>query len=175
MRQGGRRIRVALACDHAGFPLKEPIAAAVREAGHETVDCGCAGLEPVDYLEYTLAAVEHLADGRCERAIFLCGNGYAMAMAANRFPGVRAAVCHDSFSARTVVEMGAANALSLGSRVVGEELALELVRIWLRSEFRGDVDRYARRLARLEALERELAAPDWRKILACYAAPTRDP
>ena len=141
----------------------------LAEAGHETADCGCHGPEPVDYMDSTVVLVQEVASGACERGICLCGNGYAMAMLANRFPGIRAAVCHDSFTARTVVEMGAANVISIGARVVGGELALELVRIWLASEFRSDVERYTRRLDRLEALERELVVPEWRSILARFA------
>lgn len=159
-------MRIALASDHAGYPLKEAVARWIREAGSEPVDCGCDGLEPVDYLEFTLAAVSQLTSGQCERAILLCGNGYAMAMVANRFPGVRAAVCHDPYSARTVVEMGGANTLSLGARVVGPDLAGELVRIWLESRFRADVERYVRRLEKLEAFDRSLAATGWRPTLA---------
>lgn len=164
-------MKLALAADHAGFELKQSVARMLAAADHETVDCGCHGPEPVDYIDSTLRLVHELVSGSCTRGVCLCGNGYAMAMLANRFPGVRAAVCHDSFSARTVVEMGAANVISIGARVVGEELALELVRIWLASDFRSDVERYARRLERLEALERELVVPEWRSILARYADP----
>ena len=158
-------MRIALAADHAGFELKKSVGRMLADAGHETVDCGCHGPEPVDYIDPTLGLVQEMVSGACERGVCLCGNGYAMAMLANRFPGIRAAVCHDSFSARTVVEMGAANVISIGARVVGRELALELVEIWLASEFRSDVERYARRLERLEALERELAVPEWRSVL----------
>jgi ribose 5-phosphate isomerase B len=168
-------VKLALAADHAGFELKQSVGRMLAEAGHEIVDCGCHGIEQVDYLDPTLALVEQMVSGACERGICLCGNGYAMAMLANRFPGIRAAVCHDSFSARTVVEMGAANVLSIGARVVGEELALELVEIWLASRFRSDVERYARRLERLEALETELVVREWRAVLARQARRGRRP
>ena len=168
-------MKLALAADHAGFELKTSVGRMLADAGHETVDCGCHGLEPVDYLDPTLALVQAMVSGGCERGICLCGNGYAMAMLANRFPGIRAAVCHDSFSARTVVEMGAANVISIGARVVGKELALELVEMWLASKFRSGVERYARRLERLEALERELVVPEWRSILARHSGRGRAP
>jgi RpiB/LacA/LacB family sugar-phosphate isomerase len=167
-------MRIAVAADHAGYDLKETIVRGLAEDGHQPVDCGCHGQERVDYFDYTLEVVAKIVADECERGICLCGNGYAMAMLANRFPGIRAAVCHDSFTARTVVEMGDANVISIGARVVGAELALELVRAWLASHFRSEVERYARRLERISALERELVAPGWRSVLARHATPLRD-
>jgi ribose 5-phosphate isomerase B len=164
-------VRVAVSADHAGFELKEHVTRVLEAEGFEVADLGCHGPEPVDYLGFTLAVVEEIVTGRSERGICLCGNGYAMAMVANRFPGVRAAVCHDPFTARTAVEMGAANVISIGARVIGRELALDLVRLWIASEFRSDVERYARRLEQLEELDRALVAPGWRAVLDRYATP----
>lgn len=159
------RVRLALAADHAGYELKQRVAARLVEADHEIVDRGCHAKTSVDYVDFTLAAVRDVVDGVCERAILFCGNGYAMAMLANKFPGVRAVVAHDVFTARTAVEMGAANVLSLGARVVGADVAEGLVDTWVRARFASDVPRYSRRLERVEELEQELAAPDWRAVL----------
>ena len=165
-------MRVGIAADHAGFGLKEYLKPHLTSLGHEVRDFGCTSdTEPVDYPFATLAVADQLIDGGLDRAIYVCGNGYAMAMLANRIPGVRAAVCHDIFTARTCAEMGAANAISLGARVVGRELALDLVKVWLAAEFQGSViERYRRRLDEVEAIERELFGHAWRSRLRAWLA-----
>ena len=163
-------MKVAMGSDHAGFALKEFLKPRLAAANVEVVDCGCHSAERrVDFPEYTFKVVWELVSGNCERGIYTCGNGYAMAMVANRIPGMRATICHDAFTARTSKEMGDSNIVSMGARVVGPELAWDLVQIWLNSEFRGnEVARYARRLEELAELEKLFAAPDWRDALENY-------
>jgi RpiB/LacA/LacB family sugar-phosphate isomerase len=166
-------MKVALATDHAGFVLKEYIKARLLEEGFEVVDCGCHSTKPVDYPPYALSLAWQVVSGNCERGIGFCGNGFTMAMLPNRIPGIRATICHDAFTARTSKEMGDSNIISLGARVVGCELAWELVRIWLNAEFLGKaVPRYARRLAELQELEQLFADPHFRERLEEYVGKT---
>lgn len=165
-------MRIALASDHAGFDLKERLRPLAEGNGHDVVDCGCWSRDRVDYLEYTLSAVVRLTRGECDRAILACGNGFAMAMVANRFPGIRAAVCHDSYSARTSREMGDSNILVFGARVVAAEYAAELAAIWLATGFRGEEDeRYAQRLEAVRLLDTLIVAPDWLSRLELLLPP----
>ena len=146
---------VAFGCDHAGFPLKPRLLEAIADAGHEVLDCGAHELIPDDdYPDYARAVGTAVAGGRAERGVIVCGSGVGVAVAASKIPGVRAAMCHDTYSARQGVEHDALNVLTLGARVVGEELAAELVAAFLKARFAG-ADRHRRRLAKVEALERE--------------------
>ena len=146
---------VAFGCDHAGFPLKARLLRAIAEAGHETLDCGAHELDPDDdYPDYAQAVGEAVAAGRAERGVIACGSGVGVAVAASKIPGVRAAMCHDTYSAHQGVEHDAMNVLTLGARVVGPELAAELVQVFLGATFSG-AERHRRRLAKVEALERE--------------------
>jgi len=169
-------MRIAIGSDHAGFALKQFLKPSLEQQGHQIVDCGCHTPERVDFPEYTLKVVWEMVSGNCERGIYTCGNGYAMAMLANRVPGMRAAVCHDAFTARTSKEMGDSNIISIGARVVGPELAWDLVQIWLRSEFRGKtVERYARRLEQVSEFDKLFASDDWREALEHYVHSTSEP
>jgi ribose 5-phosphate isomerase B len=152
---------LALASDHAGFALKHHLLTKLEGAGYEVTDFGCYTDAPSDYHKPTLRATQAVINGVCERGIFVCGNGFAMACLANRLPGARATICHDVFTARTSREMGNTNLISLGARVLGESLAWELTRTWLESEFHSDVARYARRNDRLTALEAYIIKEDW--------------
>ena len=146
---------VAFGCDHAGFPLKARLLRAIAEAGHETLDCGAHELDPDDdYPDYAQAVGEAVAARRAERGVIACGSGVGVGVAASKIPGVRAAMCHDTYSAHQGVEHDAMNVLTLGARVVGPELAAELVQAFLGAEFSG-AERHRRRLAKVEALERE--------------------
>lgn len=146
---------VAFGCDHAGFPLKPRILRAITEAGHEVLDCGAHEVIPDDdYPDYARAVGGAVTDGRAERGVIVCGSGVGVAVAASKIPGIRAAMCHDTYSARQGVEHDAMNVLTLGARVVGEELAAELVAAFLAARFSG-VERHRRRLAKVEELERE--------------------
>jgi ribose 5-phosphate isomerase B len=168
-------LKIALGSDHAGFALKETLKVRLSAAGYGVVDLGCTSEQPVDYLPVTLSAAQALVSGQCARSILVCGNGYAMAMLANRVPGIRAAVCHDAFTARTCRTMGNANLISLGARVLGDELAWDLVQIWLASEFAEQEPRYVRRLAQVEEFERRIVAPDWSATLERVVVESRVP
>lgn len=146
---------VAFGCDHAGFPLRPRILRAIADAGHEVHDCGARELIPDDdYPDYARAVGTAVTDGRAERGVIVCGSGVGVSVAASKIPGIRAAMCHDTYSARQGVEHDAMNVLTLGARVVGEELAAELVAAFLGARFTG-AERHRRRLAKVEAIERE--------------------
>jgi RpiB/LacA/LacB family sugar-phosphate isomerase len=147
-------MRVVVGADHRGYQLKDEIAAALRQAGHEALDVGTNSGESVDYPDYARAVGEAVRDGRAERGVLVCGSGVGASIAANKLRGVRAALCHDTYSARQGVEHDDMNVLCLGSRVVGSELALELVKAFLGARFSGE-ERYRRRLEKVAEMERE--------------------
>jgi ribose 5-phosphate isomerase B len=151
---------VALGADHAGFALKDRLASAVRDAGHEVLDCGADREMPGDdYPDYSAAVARAVVSGRAERGVLICGSGVGAAIAANKVPGVRAGLCHDGFSAHQGVEDDDMNVLCLGARVVGAGLAAELVRLFLDARFSG-AERHVRRLAKVKELERSRGAED---------------
>jgi ribose 5-phosphate isomerase B len=147
-------MKVAVACDHGGFLLKGVVIDAVRTAGHEALDLGTDSSDPVDYPDFAAAAGRAVQDGRADRAIVLCGSGVGAAVAANKLAGIRAGVCHDTYSAHQAVEHDDVNVLALGARVIGSALAIELVHAFLDARYTGE-PRHARRLAKITALERE--------------------
>jgi ribose 5-phosphate isomerase B len=147
-------MNLAVASDHGGYPLKGRIIDELRKAGHEVSDLGTSSTDPVDYPDYARAVAEAVLSGRAERAVLLCGSGAGACVAANKFRGIRAATCHDSFSARQCVEDDDVNVLCLGARVIGPELALELVRDYVNARFSG-AERHRRRLAKIAAFESE--------------------
>lgn len=149
-------MRVALAADHAGLPLKDELVARLRQEGHEILDLGTFSAAPVDYPDSAEAVAEALRQGAADRGVLVCGSGAGVSIAASKFPGVRAAVCHDSYTAHQAVEHDAMNVLCLGARVVGPALALELVRIFLAASFSGEA-RHERRLAKITAIERRFS------------------
>jgi ribose 5-phosphate isomerase B len=147
-------VRVAFAADHAGWPLRERMFAELRGAGHEVVDCGSTALVPGDdYPDAAAALARAIVDGRAERGVLVCGSGVGAGIAANKVHGIRASMCHDSFSARQGVEDDDMNVLCLGARIVGEELAAELLRDFMAARFSG-AERHRRRLAKVAELER---------------------
>jgi RpiB/LacA/LacB family sugar-phosphate isomerase len=146
-------MRVAIGADHAGFEMKEALKPFLSAAKHEVVDVGTHGTDPVDYPDYALAIGTALREQRAERGILLCGSGVGASMAANRIPGIRAGLCHDTYSAHQGVEHDDMNVLVLGGRVVGIELARELIRAFLDARFTGE-KRHVRRLGKMTALER---------------------
>ena len=146
--------RVALAADHAGFELKERMAAFLKEAGFEVVDLGTSNREPSDYPDFARAIGEALREGKAERGILICGSGVGACVAANKMKNIRAGLCHDTYSAHQGVEHDDINVLCLGSRVIGEELAKELVSAFLAARFTGE-ERHRRRLDKIKALEKE--------------------
>jgi ribose 5-phosphate isomerase B len=147
-------MRIAVAADHAGFPLKERVINEVRKLGHEPLDLGTDSTDAVDYPDFARAVAEALRDGHAQRAVLICGSGAGACVAANKFRGIRAATCHDTFSAHQGVEDDGVNVLCLGARVVGQELAAELVRTYLNAQF-SDVERHRRRVAKVEQFEEE--------------------
>lgn len=147
-------MRIAVAADHAGFELKQLLLAVIREAGHETIDLGTHSTQSVDYPDFAKAIGLAVREGRAERGVLLCGSGVGASVAVNKIPGVRGGLCHDSYSAHQGVEHDNMNVLVLGARVIGLELAKELVRDFLKANFTGE-ERHCRRLAKVTALESE--------------------
>jgi ribose 5-phosphate isomerase B len=150
-------MRVAVAFDHRGVRLREQVLDVVRELGHETVDLGTDKPEPlIDYPDKAVEIGAALRSGEAERAVFVCGSGVGASVAACKLRGIRAAICHDVYSAHQGVEHDAMNVLCLGSEVVGGALAADLVRAFLRAEFDGG-ERYVRRLEKIARMEGELS------------------
>lgn len=148
-------MRVAVAFDHRGVKLRDRLLEEVRALGHEPVDLGTTTAEPpVDYPDKAREIGEALRSGDAERGILVCGSGVGASIAACKLPGVRAAICHDTYSAHQGVEHDDMNVLCIGSGVVGADLAGELIRAFLAAEFDGG-ERYRRRLEKIEAMERE--------------------
>jgi ribose 5-phosphate isomerase B len=148
-------MRVAVAFDHRGVKLRERLLEELAALGHETVDLGTDKPEPrIDYPDKAREVVEAIRLGAAERALFVCGSGVGAAVAANKAAGIRAAICHDTYSAHQGVEHDDMNVLCLGSEVVGPELAAELTRAFLTARFDGG-ERYVRRLEKIEEMERE--------------------
>jgi len=147
-------MRIVIGADHRGYELKDEIAAALKRDGHQVLDVGTNSAESVDYPDYARAVGEAIVDGRAERGILVCGSGVGAGIAANKMRGVRAALCHDTYSARQGVEHDDMNVLCLGARVVGGALAMELVKAFLTARFKGE-ERLRRRLDKVAEMERE--------------------
>jgi RpiB/LacA/LacB family sugar-phosphate isomerase len=145
-------MRIAIGADHAGFVLKQKLGDYLRELGHEVTDTGTVNTDPVDYPDYADAVGQLILAARVDRGVLICGSGVGASVAANKLPGIRAAVCHDTYSARQGVEHDDMNILVLGARIIGEELARELVRAFLASKFTAE-ERHLRRVAKINALE----------------------
>lgn len=150
-------MRIVIGSDHAGFALKEDLATTLRKERHEVLDVGTHSADPVDYPDYAEAVGEAIRAGKAERGILICGSGVGASVAANKIPGIRAGLCHDTYSAHQGVEHDAMNVLVLGARVVGRALAEELVHAYLRAQFTGE-ERHRRRLEKVNALEAKYAA-----------------
>ena len=146
---------VAVGADHGGFRLKERIAFRLREQGHDVVDCGTDSAESVDYPDFARAVAEKVAEGSCRWGIVIDGAGIGSAMAANKVPGVRAALCYDVSSARNSREHNHANVLTLGAGLIGENLALQIVEVWLATPW-GE-GRHARRVDKIDDIDRKYA------------------
>jgi RpiB/LacA/LacB family sugar-phosphate isomerase len=146
-------MRIAIGADHAGFALKQRLGDYLRELRHEMTDVGTMNTNPVDYPDYAEAVAKTILEGKAERAVLICGSGVGASVAANKLPGIRAAVCHDTYSARQGVEHDDMNILVLGARIIGEELACELVRAFLAAKFTAE-ERHLRRVAKIKALEK---------------------
>jgi ribose 5-phosphate isomerase B len=149
-------MHIALAADHAGYEMKRDLAAALRAQGHEVLDLGTHSSAPVDYPDCAEAVATALRDRRVARGVIVCGSGAGVSIAANKFPGVRAAVCHDCYTARQAVEHDDMNVLCLGARVIGPALAGDLVAVFLTATFSGE-ERHRRRLDKILAIEDRFA------------------
>lgn len=145
---------IAVAADHGGFSLKARVIEVVRAAGHEPLDLGAHSLAPTDdYPDFARAIGEAIQTGQAERGVLLCGSGVGACVAANKMVGIRAAVCHDTYSAHQGVEHDNMNVLCLGARIIGPELIPELVDAFVAAQFTGE-ERHVRRLAKIDAIER---------------------
>ncbi len=140
-------MKIAIGVDHGGFSLKEAVCRCVEQAGHEVLDMGCSSADSVDYPDYAAKVIEELLEGRCDRGILICGTGIGMSIVANRSPQIRAALCHDLFTAQMSREHNDANVLCLGARVLEPSLALSMVDCWLKTEFAGG--RHQRRIDKI--------------------------
>lgn len=145
-------MRIAVAADHAGFELKVTVVQTLRDQGHDVLDLGTFSLDPVDYPFYAKAVGNAVRSGEAERGILLCGSGVGVSIAASKMRGIRAGLCHDAYSAHQCVEHDNVNVLCMGPRVIGTELALDLIQIFLNARFTGE-ERHVRRLAEVEEIE----------------------
>ena len=150
-------MRIVVGADHAGYLLKQEIAERLRGEGHEVLDVGTMSTEPVDYPDYADAVGQAVLARRADRGVLVCGSGVGAAVAANKLPGIRAGLCHDTYSAHQGVEHDNMNVLALGARVIGSELAYELVRAFVGAQFSGEA-RHVRRLEKIRVLEARVAA-----------------
>ncbi len=150
-------MRVAIGSDHAGYRLKEELKPVLKDLGHDIEDFGTDSEEPADYPPICAAVARAVRDGRAERGIVLGGSGQGEQIAANKVRGIRAAVCNELYTARLSREHNDANVLSMGARVVATPLAIDIVELWLATEFRGM--RHERRVAQIREIEREEARP----------------
>lgn len=149
-------MRIAVAFDHAGFPLKQAILNAVRSAGHEPIDLGTNSTASVDYPDYAVKLGSLIQAGEAQRGILVCGSGVGACIAANKIRGVYAGVCHDTYSAHQGVEHDDMNVLCLGARIIGVELAREIIQAFLNARFIGNdpgEERHVRRVAKVRAME----------------------
>ncbi len=150
-------MRVAIGSDHAGYQLKSELARELDSAGHAVTDLGTHGREAVDYPDYAQAVAEAVAHGEADRGVLVCGSGVGVGVAANKIPGIRAGVCHDTYSAHQAVEHDDINVLCLGERVIGSALAREVLHSFMQARFAGEA-RHVQRLEKLAAIERKYLA-----------------
>ncbi len=147
-------MRIIMGCDHGGLELKEALEAALRPLGVEGVEAGTGGGDSVDYPDFGTKVAEAVSEGRADRGIAVCGTGIGMSIVANKYPGVRAALCHDSYTARMSRLHNDANVLVLGGRVTGAEVALDILRQWLATPFEGG--RHKKRLDKITDIEKKV-------------------
>jgi ribose 5-phosphate isomerase B len=144
---------LAIGNDHAGYNLKVKVVEFLKEIGYSVKDFGTSSINSVDYPDYGLAVAEAVNRGECERGIIICGTGLGISMSANKVPGIRAALCTNEYMAKMSREHNDANILALGGRVVGEDLALSIVRVWLASEFQGG--KHKNRVDKISQIEKK--------------------
>ena len=149
-------MKIALGCDHAGYPLKTQIHELLEKWGHSVLNVGVDSDEPADYPDYTRKVAEAVVSGEAERGVMICGSGVGACVAANKFPGARAGHCHDTFSARQGVEDDDVNLLCMGARVIGSEVASEVLKAFLAAKF-SNLERHLRRRNKVIAMEKEFS------------------
>ena len=147
----GDKMKVAIGCDHGGLHLKEDIKSLLADGGYEVTDFGTNSTDSVDYPDIAVPVANAVANGEFERGILICGTGIGIGIAANKVKGIRAALCHDTFSAHASREHNNANILTMGDRIIGPGLARDIVKIWLTTEFEGG--RHERRVAKIADIE----------------------
>lgn len=146
-------MKIAVSSDHAGYPLKKVVVSDLRAAGHEVADLGVdTAAVPADYPDSAESVCQAVRAGQAERGVVVCGSGVGVTVAANKFPGIRAGLCHDHYSAHQGVEHDDMNVLCLGARIIGEEVGREIVRSFISARYTGE-ERHARRLAKVKAIE----------------------
>jgi ribose 5-phosphate isomerase B len=148
-------VKLVIGSDHAGFPLKEEVRAFLTKAGHEVVDLGAYNTEPSDYPDFAEKVGEAVRRGEAERGIVLCGSGVGVCIAANKIPGVRAGICHDTYSAHQGVEHDDMNVLVMGARIIGTAVALEIVTAYVNAKFSATEERFLRRFHKVQAIEKK--------------------
>lgn len=147
-------MKIAVGCDHAGFGLKEEVLGLLKSLNFEFVDCGTNGTQSVDYPDFGGRVAGLVSSGNIKRGILICGTGIGMSMVANKFPNVRAALCNDLFTAKMSRLHNDANVLVLGGRIIGKDLAYEIVKTWLTTPFEGE--RHMKRLIKIGKIEEQL-------------------
>ncbi|MGD2103478.1 MAG: ribose 5-phosphate isomerase B [Acidimicrobiia bacterium] len=145
-------MRIAVGSDHAGYDLKEHLSSWLAESGHAVYDLGTHSADPVDYPDYAAAVAQAVLDGRADRGVIVCGSGAGASIAANKFKGIRASVAHDVYTAHQMVEHDDVNIICIGSRVVGQALAEDLVKTFIEAKFTRE-DRHVRRLDKVREFE----------------------
>jgi ribose 5-phosphate isomerase B len=150
-------MKVVIGSDHAGFALKVQVGELLRSLGQSVLDVGAFNENPSDYPDYAEAVGRAVLDGKGERGILICGSGVGASVAANKLPGIRAAACHDTYSAHQGVEHDDMNVLVLGSRIIGAKLAEDVVRVFLLAKFTNE-ERHVRRVGKVKALEAKVMA-----------------
>lgn len=147
-------MKIAIGSDHAGFELKEIISQLLKEMGHEVIDMGTASNSSVDYPDFAETVSKAVSEGSVDRGILICGTGIGMSIVANKFKNVRAALCNDLFTAKMSRLHNDANVLAIGGRIVGKDLAKEIVNIWINTPFEGG--RHLKRLEKINLIERKV-------------------
>ena len=147
------RLKIAIGSDHAGFALKEEMRRYIEHLDHEVLDVGAYDAEPSDYPDFAAAVGKAMLAGKAERGVLICGSGVGVSVAANKIPGIRAGLCHDTYSAHQGVEHDDMNVLVVGSRVIGPALAQDIVAAYLAARFQSQEARFVRRLNKVKAIE----------------------
>ena len=150
---GGKPMKLAVGGDHAGFPMKGPVIALLRSWGHTVKDCGCYSPEPVDFPDIAAKVCDEIRSGRADRGVMVCGTGVGASIAGNKFRGIRAALCHDTYSAHQCVEHDNVNLLCMGAWIIGMKTAEEILKAYLGATFSENAD-FRRRVRKLEELEK---------------------